>query len=296
MFQMPGSKSKPPARSAVAAAVAAAISIPVRQTVLSGPVDAAGLPSFGGATGGTTVTIAGTLIAAAANGFSATLGAVDRVGSATNTVFGSGSPAANAALSTNGTMYLGYTVNSDGTMTPFTTTLAPTYRWGGADVVTANQRTFNIQEMSMKVGNGATAAQSYDVFVGEVTVAGNVVTVITWYALMGRYRSATTATLPAAGTQTSLAHNLGVIPATTRLIITNITGENGYVTGEQLGEYITNSGAIGYPFSQLRATKVSMSFGVGNTAAWAMIPAAGGVGAGLTLANWSYRGEADRGW
>lgn len=168
--------------------------LPVRQTVLNGPVDANGLPSFGGSTGGTTVTAAGTLTVAAAGGL------VDIVGTITNPSW--------TGLSTNGTMFMYLDVSADGTCIPGVTALAPTYRWGGADVVTNLQNTFNIQEMTMKVGNGATAAQVYRVFVGEVAVAGAVVTAITWYALMGRYVSAVTAI--SSGTSYNFNHNIGV--------------------------------------------------------------------------------------
>jgi hypothetical protein len=173
----------------------------VRQTVLSGAVDSSGLPNFGGSTGGTTVTqTGGNIIVTAANGFdSTTFQAVNRTGLKSNPSW--------TGLSTNGTMYLGVTVNADGTLTEFSTTLAPTYQWGGAYSTTANQRTFNIQEMVMKVGNGATASQAYDVFVGEVTVAAGVVSAITWYALMGRHTSKQTGL--AVNTTYSWAHNTG---------------------------------------------------------------------------------------
>jgi len=82
-------------------------------------------------------------------------------------------------------------------------------------VVTSGQFTFNIQEMVGKVGNGATAVQTYRVFVGEVTVSGNVTTAIVWYALMGRYQSA--ATLMSVATTYNFNHNLGVPPQQTRM-------------------------------------------------------------------------------
>jgi len=168
--------------------------VPVRQTVLSGTVDSNGFSSFGGSTGSTTVTAATTLVATSANGVT------NRTGSIVNPSW--------ASLSTNGTMYLGLTINADGTCTPFSTTLAPTYQWGGTFSTTANQRTFNIQQMQMQVGNGSTAAQSYDVFVGEVTVASGVVSAIVWYALMGRYDSGWFSV--AANTTYTKTHNLGV--------------------------------------------------------------------------------------
>jgi hypothetical protein len=159
-----------------AAACAAIGATAVRQTVLSGPVDSNGFSAFVGATGSTTVTATGTLKATAAAG-----GDANYTGSITNPSW--------TGLSTNGTMYLFLNITGAGVVTTGSTTLAPTYRWGGADVVTNLQNTFNIQEMAMKVGNGATATQVFRVFVGEVTVAGAVTTAIVWYQLMDRYDS-----------------------------------------------------------------------------------------------------------
>jgi hypothetical protein len=270
------------------AGFSAPIPIPVRQTVLSGPVDSSGFSAFGGSTGSATVTAAGTLVSAAANGFGSS-GQVDRIGSIVNPSW--------AGLSTNGTMYLYLDIASNGTCTTGSTTLAPTYQWGGAYSTTNNQFTFNIQEMVGKVGNGATSAQTYRVFVGEVTVAGGVVAAIVWYALMGRYTSATTNTLPAANTQTSFNHNIGVIPKRTNLIITCITAQSGYVAGEQVGQVSTVDTVGGSnPYSSLRATRNVMSISTSDNQAFRTNPTAGGVGVALTAANFSYRAEAERGW
>lgn len=170
---------------------------PVRQTVLSGPVDSGGLPNFGGSTGSATVTATGTLTPATANGISG-----DRIGSVTNPSW--------TGLSTNGTMYLCLDIAADGSCTTGSTTLVPVYQWGGTYSTTSGQFTFNIQEMTGKVGNGSTAAQTHRVFVGEVTVAGNVVTAITWYALMGRYDSGWFAI--SATSSYNKSHNLGTVP------------------------------------------------------------------------------------
>lgn len=191
---------------------------PVRQTVLNGPVDTNGLPSFGGSTGGTTVTASGTLTATASNGTS------DRTGSIVNPSW--------TGLSTNGTMYLYLDIASNGTCTTGSTTLLPTYRFGGADVVTAGQHTFNKQEMQMKVGNGSTASQVWRVFVGEVTVSGGLVTAIAWYALMGRYER--TQTMPAANTPLSFSHNLGAKPDIWKMVWVCGTAQAGLAVGDEL--------------------------------------------------------------
>lgn len=151
------------------------VSVPVRQTVLNGPVDANGQSAFGGATGATTVTTAGTLFMTAANGMS------NRSGSKVNPSW--------SGLSANGTMYLYADVNVDGTITEGANALLPIYQWGGTPAITTGQLTFNIQQMQGFLGNGTTALAAYRVYVGEVTVAAGVVSAIVWYAIMGRYNS-----------------------------------------------------------------------------------------------------------
>lgn len=184
--------------------------VTVRQTVELGTVDSNGFAAFGGSTGSTTVTTATTLYLNAANGM------VNRRGSITNPSW--------TGLSTNGTMYAYLDIAADGTCTTGSTTLAPVYQFGGTYSTTSNQFTFNIQEMTGKVGNGSTAAQTYRVFVGEVTVASGVVTAITWYALMGRYKkSAQALTI---GMNVSMAHNIGTADVNGYLIVTDTGNSN----------------------------------------------------------------------
>jgi hypothetical protein len=262
----------------------ATVAVPVRQTVLGGPVDANGLPNFGGSTGSTTVTMSGTLTATAANGFGAA-GAVDVVGQGTNLSWGS--------LSTNGTMYL-YVDIAAGALTAGSGTLAPTYQWGGTYSTTSGQFTFNIQEMVAKVGNGATAAQTNRVYVGEVTVAGGVVTAITWYALMGRYVGAAVA-VPAAGTATTWAHKLGVIPRHTNVVLVCVTGEYNYVTGDEVDHvrFFVESASRNWQVKNARANSVTVNAAGGNPA---IANATTGAYVNITPANWNFRFEAWRGW
>lgn len=174
-------------------------SVPVRQTVLSGPVDTSGFSAFGGSTGSTTVTASGALVVTAANGFDA-YGPVNRIGQITNPSW--------TGITASGPLYID--IAADGTCTTGSTTLFPVYQWGGSYSTTNGQFNFNIQEMTGKVGDGSTATQVYRVFVGEVTVSGGVVTAITWYALQGRYNSSRFSV--AASTSYSKSHKLGVQP------------------------------------------------------------------------------------
>lgn len=263
--------------------VTAAMTPPVRQTVLGGPVDTNGFAAFGGSTGSTTVTAAGTLTATAANGV-----AGDRTGSMTNPSW--------TGLSTNGTMFLYLDIAANGTCTTGSTTLAPTYRWGGADVTTNNQFTFNIQEMVGKVGNGATAAQTYRVFVGEVTVSGAVVTAITWYALMGRFISANTTPLPAVSTAVSFNSNLGTAYVLGSAAITAecLVAEFGYSIGDQIDVFATASSAV-RPITPGH-TRNTVYFSTNTGSAFWVHPKGGGEGVTLTAASWRYRMMINRGW
>jgi hypothetical protein len=170
----------------------------VRQTVLSGPVDTNGLAAFGGSTGSATVTATATLKASAASG-----GDLNYTGSIVNPSW--------TGLSTNGTMYVYLDITVGGVVTAVSTALQPIYQWGGTPSIVNGQHTFNIQEMKMYTGNGTTAPQVFRVFVGEVTVAGGVVSAITWYALMAR--SARYFASPVASTNYYITHNIGVQPA-----------------------------------------------------------------------------------
>jgi hypothetical protein len=258
----------------------------VRQTVISGPVDTAGLPSFGGSTGSTTVTASGTLISTASNGFNS-IGSVNRIGSITNPSW--------TGLSTNGTMYLYLDIAADSTCTTGSTTLAPTYRWGGADVTTNNQFTFNIQEMVGKVGNGSVATQTYRVFVGEVTVAGAVVTVITWYALQGRYDGAYTSTLPGTATSVSRSHNIGVVPTFVVFEIKCLTTDQGFAVGDVVIPYCGPNASYASPLSPSKTTLVTQ-ITTGSTNAFIIGNKTTGAANTLTAANWSYHFTAQRGW
>lgn len=258
-------------------------SVPVRQTVLSGPVDSSGFSAFGGSTGGTTITASGTLIATAANGTS------NRTGSIVNPSW--------TGLSTNGTMYLGLTVNADGTCTPFSTTLVPIYQPGGTFSVTSNQRTFNTQAMQMQVGNGATAAQSYDVFVGEVTVAAGVVSAITWYALMGQWIGVYTSTFPAAGTAISQSHNIGIsLGVRIRFEVECITTDLSYAVGDILDMFAGGSSGVGFgPYHTWR-TRLTAGATVHNAQPLLLNNKSTGAPTAATLANWKYRFTAKRDW
>ena len=262
-----------------AALVAPVEAPPVRQTVLSGPVDSSGLPNFGGATGSTTVTATGTLKATAAAG-----GDANYTGSIVDPSW--------TGLSTNGTMYLYLDITSAGVVTTGSTALAPNYQWGGAYSTTNGQHTFNIQEMTMKAGNGSAASQVTRVFVGEVTVSGGVVTAITWYALMGRY-AGTSSSVPS-NAVVSKTHNLGVVPQKFNITMRNVTTELGYAAGEEVSAAALKNSAI-QNTGGAAVSRLAMQYGSDTTNLY--LPAkASGANTIITNGNWGMSFYAERGW
>ena len=266
------------------ATASSTVTVPVRQTVLSGPVDSAGQAAFGGSTGGTSVTMTGTLYATAANGFGSS-GAVDVVGSGTNLSW--------TGLTTNGTMYL-YVDIAAGALTAGSTPLAPTHQAGGTYSTTSGQFTFNVQEMVGKVGNGSSATQTNRVFVGEVTVAGGVVTAITWYALQGRYDSGWTATLPGTGTATSKSHNIGCEDVLAEVLFKCTTTDIGYAVGDVIRQMMV-SDSTSLAMTIATTAKVA-SFTSGGSTAFRAVNKSTGAGASLTAGSWSYKVIARRNW
>jgi hypothetical protein len=266
---------------------ATTVAVPVRQTVLSGPVDSNGLAAFGGSTGGTTVTMTGTLIATAANGFGSS-GAVDVVGSGTNLAW--------SGLSTNGTMYL-YVDIAAGVLTSGSGTLAPVYQHGGTYSTTSGQFTFNRQEMVGKVGNGSSAVQTNRVYVGEVTVAGSVVTAIKWYQLMGRYTGAWTATLPGANTTTAASHLLGCADVETDFEIECTTTDGGWAVGDRLRHNsLYANDASARAILPLYADSLTASLIVNNSTAITASRKDTRTAFITTAASWKYRFHAQRSW
>ena len=257
----------------------------IRQTVLSGPTGTHGDAQFGGSTGSTTVTASATLRLTAANGFDGA-GPVDRMGTIINPQW--------TGLSTNGKMYLYLDVAADGSCTPGAGTLAPIYRWGGADVTTSGQFVFDVDEMIAKVGNGSAAVQTWRVYVGEVTVAGGVVTAITWYSLRGKATS-TTLSVPAVGGIQSFDHNIGVPVSylNARCDLYCQTAQGNFLAGDivqQYSELASGGQALGANSVLLRGNQAfhargSLDTRIVNTDGTTLI---------MTAANWAYVFSVER--
>lgn len=248
--------------------------IAVRQTVEYGPVDSNGFAAFGGSTGATTVSGTGTLYLNAANGM------VNRRGSITNPSW--------TGASTNGTMYAYLDIAADGTCTSGLSTLAPVYQFGGTYSTTSGQFTFNIQEMTGKVGNGSTAVQTYRVYVGEFTVAGGVVTAITWYALMRRSESAYVTPLPGFPVYTTTNHNIGTTRINVKIVFECLTTEYGYAVGDIVeGPTVNASGLPALP--TFTKTRNAVGFMTANTQAFYLLNRSTGASSLMTPAYWKYK-------
>jgi hypothetical protein len=269
-----------------------------RQVVISGPVTAAGLPSFLPATTGTlsitsqNVTAAAPLVVSAAGGPSI-YGGLDQVGASIANLTWSG-------LAASATSYLYVDISADGVLTPGSTTIAPVYQFGGTYSTTNGAWTFNISEMTGKLGNGSTANVATRVYVGEVVTSGSGVTSTVGYAYGGRFESAFTPTLPGASTAVTASHNLGVKPRLFKFIAECTTTNVGYAVGDQVTEGI---------MSQSSSTAVSPHMFWSNTKSGGLVTLDGGSGSfivasrsvpgsliQLTAASWKYGWIADRGW
>ena len=254
----------------------AAEAVPVRQTVLSSSVDSNGLPDYISIGTGLSVDIAATsvpVIIAAANGFNSS-GRVDRVGTVSaDTSIGS--------LTASSTCFLYADIAADGSVTFGHTTLAPAYQWGGAYSTTSDQFTFNIQEMVAKVGNGATAVQTYRVYIGEAVTDVSSVTSVVNYALAGRYNSGSFSL--ALSTTYTKSHNIG-IPAE----FAEVVGYFRESTSEpwMLNEWGYVDGSYGVIFSNAdrNSAKINTATFYIGSSGWVGFTTASTTGLGLVMA------------
>ncbi len=269
------------------------ISVPVRQTVQSGPASS-GLPNFLPATSGSlsltsqnVSTGVNALVVTAANGFG-TSGAINLIGTSTSNLTWS-------SLAASTTSYLYVTV-SGGSLTSGSTTLVPIYQCGGSPSTTNTQYTFDYCAMLMYVGNGTSASVATTVFVGEAVTSGSAVTSTAPYAYQGLYDSGYINTLPAAATQIIKSSNLGVDGASVMLYQKNLTAEANYSVGDVLSNPGTApASGIFYPMP-LGSTRNTVWFTTGASQAFALLNKTTGTGVAPTAANWAYRLTARRPW
>jgi hypothetical protein len=264
------------------------VNVPVRQVVLGGPVLTSGLPNFLPASAGAlsltiaNVTANAPLTLTAANAF---------VSSGQNdVVFQTTSNSLTwSSLTANSTLYLW--VNASTGATGFTS-LVPIYQLGGTPATTNNQFTFNIGQMTGYMGNGSTAPQTPIVFVGECATGASTVTSTVAYAYQGYFDSGLTATLPAAGTQVTINHNLGTRPTARPVLYFQCTTTNAnYAVGDFVTDVFTNSTPLNFV-----ANRLTGGFTPNSASPWTLESKTTGNIISLTAADWSYGMVYSRGW
>lgn len=255
----------------------------VRQTVQTSSVDANGFSNYITAGTGLAVDIAATSIPVTIHASNSAV-SNDRLGtiSADTSI---------SALTDATTNYLYADIAAEGTVTLGSTVLAPVYQFGGTYSVTSGQATFNISEMTMKVGNGASADIVNRVFLGEAVTAGGVVTSVVNYALNGLYEAPLGTILNATQTQVLLSHNLGVEGIPTFRIRCN-TAEINYAIGDIVNVATNLAGAV---VQTLSVDKKTISF-ITNTTTLAISNKTTSTMAAITLSRWDYIPTVKRGW
>lgn len=195
------------------------------------------------------------------------------------------------SLAANTTNFLYFTLNTDGTVTPGSTTVAPIYQFGGTPSITSGQFTYNIVARTMYLGDGVAANPVYAVFVGEAVTLASSVTSSVSYAANGRYVSVDTG-IAGGGTRQAFAHNIGVQALQFEVWLKNQTAQHGY-----------NPGMMVRPM--YNPADINMNMGCSedrNTVAvWysgtVAIPGRSGGGyTGINVTLWRYVVIADRGW
>lgn len=270
--------------------------VPVRQTVLSGPVDSNGHPQLLSYSG-QNITLAATsgspLVVAFAAGQDAS-GAVDYINRLTANV-------SNAwTLPTVDATYYLFTDRDASTaaITYGYTTTRPEYVEDDAASITSGAHTFLINEMQMYLGDGAAAATKQRVFIGEAVVSGGAITSVTSYMFCGRFQSATDQNLsdPHANTTYTATHKIGMLPRWFGWFLVNGVAQAGVNPGELVpvhcvrrstadvwgGDVVANATtcAVRLPYSTQAPYLYDASFSL----------------TALTAANWKIRAYATRGW
>jgi hypothetical protein len=274
-----------------------------RQIVLPGPIDqTTGLPTFWPGTNGALSiafqnTVASPMVLTAAGGFGAAGTAVDRTNIVNTLLSCTGLTASRAATTPN---YIYAVLAADGTTTLASTILAPIYQQFGAPSTTAGQLTFNISEMKMYLGNGASADPVFAVVLGEAATDSTTVISTVMYGYNGKYDSGFTSTLWSTSTEQVKNHNLGIHPERADVIIECTSADSNFAVGNRMavgrGGNIRSTSSAATAWIAFRTTPKTVGVSLGSDGTWGLNNANSGVGISLTVAKWKYAFVADRGW
>jgi hypothetical protein len=268
-----------------------------RQTIMSAPIDTNGMTALGGSVGAMTTVVTTAIGAAPASGAAYTTTMPLKVTAANgygNDVTGTSvSNLTWTSINTSGTYYLYVDVDeTTGALTTGSTKLVPIYQVAGVPAVTSTQDTFNIEQMVMWCGNGATAVQKYRVYVGQVDTTGATTSNLIWYTINGVYDSGYTATFPGLGVNAEKSHQLGVHPRNSIILCKCTTIDAAYAVGDTAVPCVALGATTFTPLS-IYATASKVGF---TTYSTSIQNKSTGVAQGMTLASWAYRLIADRGW
>jgi hypothetical protein len=195
------------------------------------------------------------------------------------------------------TNFLYADIAAGGTITLGSTLLIPVYQFGGTYSTTNNQATFNISEMTMKVGNGSSAVQVWRTFKGEAVTNASAVTSVVNYAVNGIHIS-TLASVPATiNTKSNFNHNIGVALPKINAYLKCITANQGYQVGEiipfstfETTNLVVNNNFVVATSRNTCYTQTGANDPIGNKSA------STGVLSVLTPASWNQFVIAKRGW
>jgi Head binding len=270
------------ATTATAAQTAIGVSS-ARQTVLSGPVDANGYAAFGTTGIGTaTLTATGALDLTCVAG-----GDTNRRGQVTNLQFTSPGGA--------GTAYLFAAISSTGVVTQSVRTLEQAVINGSGASVTNGQLTVCVQEAIVRVGNGATATQVYEVAVGQCTYSAGVWTgTPTWYALNGRFKSVDTA-ITAVTATTSFTHNIGWPDLDQNLRIRCISTSGNFIAGMVWQQGTTQGGTADTTLTLRQTSRNASAVTASGSVALALVNPGTGNTDAVTTANFNQFAVISRG-
>lgn len=184
---------------------------------------------------------------------------------------------------------------------PNGTTFTPT-----ASAFTPDGHFFSIPDMVMREVTGATTGAGIDpafttrssrLFVGDGDTSAGAVTAVRSYAYRGRYTSADT-TIPAIGTRTAFAANLGVVPkAEPVLMLRNVVTEGGWMPGmvfRPIDIFASSWGSMGSVGIEDRNT---LSYTKGSPGNFRIVNRTTGTEApSVAPASWKMFVVAQRGW
>lgn len=209
-----------------------------RQSVVSGPYDTQGGPTFLPATS-VNLNLTMQNIGTTGTNYPLTIDCGNGVG---GNGFQSIKSAVTSALTWSSltpskTLWLGLTCTAGGIPVPVfvdNATVPPIYQYGGSPSVSSGQYTFLIDQNQMYLGNGSVAVATPTVFVGIATTSGSAVTSAQAFAYNGRFHYLEAAAgLPAASSVTTFTCGLGTtVGVATQVQALNTTTDGGYTAGQ----------------------------------------------------------------